>query len=84
MDLTSTDWPIAQITSAIELNDTQRGTLDQLKTALSDAISSIKSTCRDDANLAPVERLRAMQNTLWAVHDAAQLIRAPLASSTIR
>ncbi len=46
---------------------------------MSDAVASIKSTCRDDANLAPVERLRAMQNTLWAVHDAAQLIRAPLA-----
>ena len=80
VDLTANDWPIAQITSAIELNDVQRGTLDQLKIALSDAVSSIKSTCRDDANLAPVERLRVMQNTLWAVHDAAQLIRAPLAS----
>ena len=79
VDLTSADWPIAQIASAIELDDAQRGTLDQLKTALSDAVSSIKSTCRDDANLTPVERLRAMQNTLWAVHDAAQLIRAPLA-----
>jgi hypothetical protein len=80
VDLTANDWPIAQITSAIELNDTQRSALDQLKTALSDAVSSIKSSCRDDANLGPVERLRVMQNTLWAVHDAAQLIRAPLAS----
>jgi hypothetical protein len=79
VDLTANDWPIAQITSAIDLNDTQRGTLDQFKTALNDAVSSIKSTCRDDANLAPVERLRVMQNTLWAVHDAAQLIRGPLA-----
>ena len=35
---TSADWPIAQIASAIELNDAQRGTLDQLKTALSDAV----------------------------------------------
>jgi hypothetical protein len=80
VDLTANDWPIAQITSTIELNEAQRGTLDQLKTALNDAMSSIKSTCRNDANLAPVERLRVMQNTLWAVHDAAQLIRAPLAS----
>ena len=79
VDLTANDWPIAQITSAIELNDVQRGALDQFKTALNDAVSSIKSTCRDDANLGPVERVRVMQNTLWAVHDAAQLIRAPLA-----
>ena len=27
----------------------------------------------------PVERIRSMQNTLWAVRDAAILIRAPLA-----
>ena len=80
VDLTANDWPIAQITSAIELNDVQRGALDQFKTALNDAVSSIKSTCLSDTNLAPVERLRVMQNTLWAVHDAAQLIRAPLAS----
>jgi hypothetical protein len=79
-DLTANDWPIAQITSTIELNDGQRRTLDQFKTALNDAVASIKSTCRNDANLAPVERLRTMQNTLWAVHDAAQLIRAPLAN----
>jgi hypothetical protein len=79
VDLTANDWPIAQITSTIDLNDTQRATLDQLKTALSDAVSAIKSSCRDDTNLGPVERLRVMQNTLWAVHDAAQLIRAPLA-----
>ena len=80
VDLTATDWPIAQITSAVELTDAQRGALDTLKTALSDAVASIKSTCRDDANLAPVERLRAMQNTLWAVHDAAHLVRTPLAN----
>jgi hypothetical protein len=79
VDLTAADWPIAQISSMIELTDAQRGTLDQLKTALNDAVSSIKSHCRDDANQGPVERLRAMQNALWAVHDATQLIRAPLA-----
>ncbi|MEY2457754.1 MAG: hypothetical protein QOK06_2891 [Acidimicrobiaceae bacterium] len=79
VDLTSSDWPIAQIASTIELTDAQRGTLDQLKTALSDAVSSIKSSCRNDADLAPVERLRVMQNMLWTVHDAAQFVRAPLA-----
>jgi hypothetical protein len=80
VDLTASDWPIVQITSAIDLTGAQRDALDRFKTALNDAVSSIKSTCRDNANLAPVERLRAMQNTLWAVHDAAQLIRTPLAA----
>jgi hypothetical protein len=79
VDLTANDWPIAQIASTIELNDAQRGALDQFKMTLNDAISSIKSTCRDETSFGPVERLRAMQNTLWAVHDAAQLIHAPLA-----
>lgn len=78
-DLTSSGWPIAQIASTVDLTDAQRGTLDQLRTALSDAVSSIKSNCGNDADLAPVERLRAMQDSLWTVHDAAQLIRAPLA-----
>jgi LTXXQ motif family protein len=78
-DLTSSDWPLAQISSTIELNDAQKNALDQLKTAMNEAGASIKSTCRDDANQAPVERLRAMQTTLWAVHDAAQAIRTPLA-----
>lgn len=80
VDLTATDWPIGQINSAVELDAAQRGTLEQLRTALSDAISSIKSTCRgDEASLSPVERLQVMQNTLWAVHDATQLVRGPLA-----
>jgi len=80
VDLTSADWPMAQIAGAIELNDAQRGMLDRLQTALNDAVSSIKSTCRDETNFTPVERLRSMQNALWTVHDAAQLIRTPLAA----
>jgi len=79
VDLTSSDWPIAQIASTVDLTDAQRDTLDQLKSALINAVSSIKSNCRNDADLAPVERLRGMQDSLWTVHDAAQLIRAPLA-----
>ncbi len=80
VDLTATDWPIAQIAASIELDATQRSALDALTTALSDAIASIKSTCRGgEAGLTPVERVRAMQDMLWAVHGAAQFIRGPLA-----
>jgi hypothetical protein len=73
----SADWPAAEIERTLTLNDAQRGTLDELKTAIANAGARVRLTCRDDA--APVDRLRAMQNTLWAVHDAAQTIRAPLA-----
>jgi LTXXQ motif family protein len=76
----SGDWPAADIERSIELTPAQRSALDQLKTSLGAAVTSIASMCRDTADLSPVERLQAMQSTLWAVHDAALLIRAPLAA----
>jgi hypothetical protein len=81
ISLTTKDWPMAEIASTIELNDAQRAALDQFRTAINEAIVPIKSSCRDDdPNRGPVQRLKAMQNALWAVHSAAQLIRAPLAA----
>jgi hypothetical protein len=74
---TAPDWPTADIEHSLTLNDAQRGALAELKTAIDGAAATIRATCRDEA--APVDRLRALQNTLWAVHDAAQTIRAPLA-----
>jgi hypothetical protein len=72
------DWPAADIERGLQLNETQKTALHQLSTTVRDAVASIRATCRDDAKLNPIERMRAMQNTLWAVHDAALLIRAPL------
>jgi len=79
MDQASPDWPAIRIERSIKLTPAQRSALDQLKTAVGEALKSIKSTCRDEAALTPVDRLRSMQVTLWAVHDAAIRIRAPLA-----
>jgi hypothetical protein len=78
-DVSSSDWPIAKISSIIEPNDAQKDALDQFKASINDAMSAVKSSCHDGGSATPVERLRAMQTTLWAVHDAAQLVRAPLA-----
>jgi hypothetical protein len=80
VELTANDWPIAEIGSTAELNDAQRAALDKLRTAMNGAIASIKSSCRDTTGLGPVQRLQAMQTGLWAVHDAAQQIRTPLAA----
>jgi hypothetical protein len=80
IDLTANDWPIAELGSTIKLDDAQSSALDRLRVAMNDAIASIKATCRANADLGPVERLHAMQTALWAVHDATQLIRAPLAA----
>ena len=73
------DWPTAQIERSIELTAAQRTALDELRAAIGEAVAAIKATCRDEPAMTPVERIRALQNTLWTVRDAAILIRAPLA-----
>jgi hypothetical protein len=73
------DWPAADIERALQLTDMQQTALDQFKASIGAAIAAIKASCRDDAEMSPVERISAMQNTLWAVRDGAVLIRAPLA-----
>jgi len=72
-------WPTIQIERSIELTSAQHSTLEQLKAAIAEAITVIKATCRDEAAPTPVERVRLMQSKLWAVRDAAILIRKPLA-----
>ena len=74
----SPDWPAAEIERTLKLEPAQSTALEALKAAVGLALTSIKATCRDEPALTPVERLRAMQSTLWAVHDAAIQIRAPL------
>jgi hypothetical protein len=75
-----TGWPATQIEQSIKLNEEQRGKLDELKAAIGAAVATIRAACRDEPSLPPLERLRALQNMLWAVHDAATAIRRPLAS----
>src|SRR5262249_1499756 len=74
----STDWPATEIERSIDLTPVQRSALDQLKSTLGQAITSINAACRAPADLGRTGRLHAMQAMLWAVHDAALLIRAPL------
>jgi hypothetical protein len=78
-DEAAPDWPTVQIESSIKLSATQRTALDQLKSAVAKAVAAIKATCRAENAATPVERLQAMQDKLWAVRDAAILVRAPLA-----
>jgi hypothetical protein len=73
------NWPKAQIEHAIQLTPTQREALDELGAAVAKAAAAVKTNCRDEVAMPPVERVRAMQNTLWMVRDAAILIRTPLA-----
>jgi hypothetical protein len=73
------DWPANQIERATDLSSAQRSALEQFKASIAEAVAIINATCRNEAAPTPVERLRSMQNALWAVHDAAILIRTPLA-----
>jgi hypothetical protein len=75
----SEEWPIPQIERTVDLNAEQRTTLAQLKTAFGEAAVRIRAACRDEASPSSADRLRTMQATLWAVHDAAIQLRAPLA-----
>jgi LTXXQ motif family protein len=79
IDPAAEQWPASQIEQSLQLHDKQRDALKELKTAFREAATNIKSACRDETLIAPVERLRAMQGTLWAIHDALQGLRAPLA-----
>jgi hypothetical protein len=75
----SADWPTSEIERSMSLTSEQRAALDEFRAAIGEAVEAIKITCRDAADLTPVDRIRAMQDALWAVRDAAILIRAPLA-----
>jgi hypothetical protein len=79
IDPAATQWPTAQIEQQLQLNAKQREALAQLKQAFGEAAASIKQACRDEASVAPMERLRVMQGTLWAIHDALLQLRGPLA-----
>jgi len=76
----TSDWPSADLARAMQLSAAQRMALDKFTIAQSDAVAAIRSTCNRHATLSPGERLRAMQNTLWAVHDATTALRGPLAA----
>jgi hypothetical protein len=79
MEPASEDWLTTQIERSMELKAEQRAALAQLKTAFVEAAVRIRAACRDEAAPSSAERLRTMQTVLWAVHDAAIQLRAPLA-----
>lgn len=72
------DWPASQIEQTGKLDDAQRAALGKLQSAVTEAIKTIRTGCRDLHALPPLERLRATVQELWAVRDAGIYIRAPL------
>jgi hypothetical protein len=68
---------IERIERAIEPSASQRDVLDQLRAALVQAIERINATCPAAVPATPTERLTAIQDRIWAMHDALLTLRLP-------
>lgn len=71
-------WPASRIEQVNQMSDAQHDALNQLQHALEQAATSIRTGCRDNAALAPRERLHQLVQQLWAVRDGGSIVSAPL------
>jgi len=69
---------IERIERAIEPSASQRDVLEQLRAALAQAIERINATCSAAVPAALTQRLAAIQDRIWAMHDALLTLRLPL------
>jgi LTXXQ motif family protein len=69
---------IARIEQAIEPSAQQREVLEKLRTALGQAVERIKATCPAAKPATIAQRLKAVQDRIWAMRDALLTIRLPL------
>jgi hypothetical protein len=68
---------IERIERAIQPNASQRDVLVELRTALAQTIDRIKVACPAAAPATPTERLKAIQDRIWAMRDALLTLRLP-------
>jgi hypothetical protein len=69
---------IARIEQAIEPSQQQRDVVEQLRSALAQAIERIKATCPAAKPVTLAQRLKAVQDRIWTMRDALLTIRSPL------
>jgi hypothetical protein len=69
---------IERIERAIEPSASQRDVLEQLRAALAQTIERINATCPAAVPAALTQRLAAIQDRIWAMHDALLTLRQPL------
>src|SRR5215831_16961543 len=75
---TTADALIERIERAIEPSASQRDVLEQLRAALAQTIERINATCPAAVPAALTQRLAAIQDRIWAMHDALLTLRLPL------
>ena len=69
---------VERIEQAVVPDASQRNVLGELRTALAQAIERITATCPAAVPTMFTERLNAIQDRIWAMHDALLTIRLPL------
>jgi hypothetical protein len=71
-------FPVNQIQQAIQLNDAQRGALDDVANASAKAAQTVKSACPTDISLTAPNRLAIMQQRIEAMISAVGMLQPPL------
>jgi hypothetical protein len=74
-----TDWRINEIAQIVEPDEAQRAALEELKTAMGEAVDLLKAGCPTDLPSTPTGRIEAMRVRLSAMLEAVRTVRAPLA-----
>src|SRR5215470_5507912 len=72
------DASIERIERLTEPSASQRDVLEQLRAALAQTIERINATCPAAVPAALTQRLAAIQDRIWAMHDALLTLRLPL------
>src|SRR5258706_2757716 len=73
----SADALIERIERAVGPNASQRDALEQLRRVLAQALERIAAACPAAMPTTVAERLKAIQDRIWAMHDALLTIRLP-------
>lgn len=68
---------IERIDRAVEPTASQRNALEQLQRALAEAIERIKASCPAAMSTTVADRLKTIQDRIWAMRDALLTIRVP-------
>lgn len=75
-------WPQAQIEQTAQLSGPPREALEKFQAAVVQSTKSVKIDCRNPNEMAPPERLGALIQSLWAVHDTGLFVRGALQAFT--
>jgi hypothetical protein len=73
-----TDFPVAQISKAVQPTSEQTAALDDLKAAAAKANDAIKASCPSEPPLTPVARVDAAGQRLTAIIKAVDVVHEPL------